>query len=124
MFENREVDPELAREILALEIALARRDPTAIPGGLEAVLDDAFIEHGAAGRRWDRRATIDTIAGAPPMAAVITEFAVASLSDDVILVTYLVRRGEPGQASRRSSIWVRRGDTWRLRFHQGTPVDD
>jgi hypothetical protein len=118
------VDPELARQILALELALARRDHAALPGGLEAILDDPFLEFGASGRRWDRNATLEALHAAPRADVVIEGFAAVALADDVILASYEVRPEGSGRASLRSSIWVRRLGGWRIRFHQGAAIAD
>ena len=56
---------ELAERLHSLEIALARRDGTAIPGGLAALIDDDFAEIGASGRRWDRAAILELLGSGP-----------------------------------------------------------
>ena len=118
------VDPELAREILALELALARRDLAALPAGVEAILDDPFLEFAASGRRWDRDGMLEVFRAAPPAEVVIEDFAAVALADDVVLATYQVQPGGSGRASLRASVWVRRLGGWRIRFHQGTPIAD
>ena len=115
------VDPE---EIHRLEEALSRRDLSALPGGPDAVLDDDFVEYGASGRSWDRASILAVLTTAPPVAATITEFKVVTLADGVVLATYRVSDGTPARTSLRSSIWIRRGDRWRVRFHQGTTVGE
>lgn len=118
---NDRPDPALASELLSLELALARRDLDSLPGGVERVLDDAFVEIGASGGRWTHDEMVDALRGMPRADAVITDFAVARLASDVVLVTYVI--GPPdggGRTSRRSSIWIHGEDGWRLRFHQGT----
>ena len=55
-----------ADELLALELALARRDEPAIPGGYEAVLAPDFSEIGASGRRWSRAETLEALHAEPP----------------------------------------------------------
>ncbi len=50
-------------------------------------------------------------------------FAAAPLGDDAVLVTYRSVARAPGVSARsasRSSVWIRHGDDWRIRFHQGT----
>jgi hypothetical protein len=118
------VDPELVREILALELALARRDHAALPGGVEPLFDDPFLEIGASGRQWDRDAMLQAFNAAPKAEAVIDNFAAVALADDVVLVIYQVRPEASGRASLRSSVWVRRLGGWRMRFHQGTAIAD
>jgi ribonuclease HI len=121
---DRPVDPELAREILALELALAGRDPATLPGGLEAILDDPFLEFGASGRRWDRDAMLEAFRATPTSEVIIEGFAAVALADDVVLVSYRVRPDGARRASLRSSVWVRRLGGWRIRFHQGTAIAD
>lgn len=116
------VDPELVRELLALELALARRDHAALPGGVGAILDESFIEFGASGRQWDRDTALEVLRSSPQAEAVVESFAAVALADDVVLVTYQVRTEGSGRASLRSSVWVRRPGRWKLRFHQGTAV--
>ncbi len=115
-----------AGELVAIELALARRDEASIDGGYRAVLDPDFIEVGQSGRRWTRAETLASIAAEPPADDVaIDVFDVTSLATDVMLATYdlIVSRADGTQArSRRSSIWIRRDGRWRLRFHQGTPA--
>jgi ribonuclease HI len=121
-------DPEalssLAGRLLAFELALARRDASAVPGGLADLIDDEFEEVGASGRHWDREAVLALLADSSPADVAIDTFDATPLSRTVVLVTYWsVARGPDAPAPAwRSSVWVRRGDRWRLRFHQGTPA--
>ncbi len=112
------VGDDLRDELLRLELAIARRDEAALPGGYAAVLDDAFRETGASGRAWTRTEMLVALAAAPPSDVAIEGFGIERLGDGVILATY-----QTGgvRTARRASIWVRDGARWRLRFHQGTP---
>jgi hypothetical protein len=107
------------------ELALARRDGAAIPGGFPGLIDDQFVEFGASGRRWDRAAVLALLAEAPPADVTIEAFTDAPIGRHVVLVTYRSIARAPGVPARhawRSSVWVRRDGRWRLRFHQATPV--
>ena len=111
------------QEILALETALARRDLAALPGGPGAVLHEEFLEVGASGRRWTRAETLAMLAEAPEIQVAIDEVAFLELASDVVLLTYRLRRTGPeglGPGTIRSSIWVRTGARWQVRFHRGT----
>jgi hypothetical protein len=116
--------PRSPEQPLAFELALARRDASAVPGGLADLIDDEFEEVGASGRRWDRAAVVALLAVSSPADVVIDTFDATPLSRTVVLVTYRsVARGPGAPAPAwRSSVWVRRRDRWRLRFHQGTPA--
>ncbi len=100
--------------LLALECALAQRDWTV--AALDDLIDEDFVEIGRSGRVWDRAAVIGLLAGPPDLAVRIADFAVTMLRDDIALATYTTT---PDPAL-RSSLWVRRGGRWRIRFHQGT----
>ncbi len=121
----RKMDPRTIRRIVALETALARRDPDAVAGGVAALLDDDFVELGASGRRWDRAAMIAELDRPPSGVLALDEFVVEPLGADVLLVTYRsveTPTTEARREVRRVSIWIRRGRQWRMRFHQGTIV--
>jgi hypothetical protein len=115
----------VADTLYALELALARRDEGAIPGGYASVLDPAFLEFGQSGRAWTRAETLAVLSEAAPTdAPVIERFETELLAPGVVLVTYRIRAERDGHpvSSRRSSIWLRNDDGWRLRFHQGTTI--
>lgn len=111
------IDAALADELLRLELAIARRDRDALPGGYESVLDDAFRETGASGRAWTRGEMLEALEGAAPAVVEIEAFAIERLADGVALATYDTGGARP---ARRASIWIHAGGRWRLRYHQGT----
>jgi len=116
------MDDALQAQLLRLESALARRDPSGIRGGiggLVALIPDDFLEFGASGRTWTARDVRASLASEAPRDVAIDDFAVTRLAGDVALVTY---RSRDPRVARRSSIWVRRDGGWALRFHQGTLV--
>jgi len=107
-------------ELLRLELALARRDPRGIDGGLASLIARDFVEFGASGRTWTADETREMVAAEAPTDLAIEGFAVAPLAAEVVLATY---RTGPTRPANRASIWVRRDGRWQMRFHQGTPVD-
>jgi hypothetical protein len=91
---------------------------------VETLLDQEFVEVGASGRRWDRPAMVAALASgevtdADPIEA--TDVVGVQLADDLVHVTYVSRR-TGGAPVRRSSIWRRTNGTWRIYYHQGTPI--
>jgi hypothetical protein len=108
----------------AAETALARRDRD-WPGGLAALLDEAFLEVGASGRTWSRAEVVALLGADPPSSLELHDLVVERLTDDVALVRFVTE--DPGptrRLARRASVWVRRDGTWRLRYHQGTVAAD
>lgn len=110
---------EVRDELLRLETALASRDPAGVEGGLMSLIADDFLEFGQSGRTWTAGSIREALDVPSGESAVIEGFEVAELAESVVLVTYQT----PGQPPvNRSSIWVRRGGRWQVRFHQGTPM--
>ena len=110
-----------------LELALARRDEGAIPGGYEAVLHDSLVEFGSSGRVWTRDEVLEALAaGARTDAVSIEGFDVHVVRPGVFLVMFETVETDPSTGltarRRRSSLWMREGDGFRLRFHQSTPI--
>ena len=115
------MDP--AETIRALELALARRDVGALPGGYDAVLDDGFVEVGQSGRVWTRDEMLAALAASPADPSVeLLEFSVDELAPTVWLARY--DTVGDGVRHHRSSIWIRSGDEFRMRYHQGTRAAD
>jgi len=120
-------DPATATELLRLERALAERVDAAAPDGLAALLDDGFLEFGASGRVLDRDATIEMLRTSGHVDSIdLSEVRTRVLAADVVLLTYTLSARAPNGArrTRRSSIWRRTPDGWRILFHQGTVVPD
>jgi ribonuclease HI len=112
-----------AQEFRDLEESMWRAETRFDRGYLERVLHPDFSEFGRSGRIWTRAETIGMESGEIDAVLPLSDFTVSQLGEDTVLVTYrsIVRHAELDYAN-RSSIWVRDGDAWRLRFHQGTPV--
>jgi len=109
----------LRAELLRLELALAQRRPGDLPGGYEGVVHSSYRETGASGRSWTREAILEMLERAAPSDVEIDAFAIEKVAAGVILATYDTAGARP---ARRASIWVRAGDRWQVRFHQGTPL--
>ncbi len=116
-----EADTDM-QSVLDLELRLldpaVRRERAAV----EQLLDPDFKEVGASGRIWDKEAVIEQLEREPVERAEVQDLAAARLARDVVLVTYRART--PERSSYRASVWVRHGDSWRVRFHQGTPIPE
>jgi hypothetical protein len=100
-------------------------DPAVRGSGAEALLHPDFVEFGSSGRRWDRSAILEAMAGDLSLAGeqvVTTDWSAEHLGPGVVHLTY--RSVVGGRAARRSSVWRRTAQGWQLWFHQGTPVPD
>jgi hypothetical protein len=112
----------LEREFLGLELSHLRVDVRSSQGALGALLSDEFFEFGRSGRTYSK-AEMMTHLGAYPLLPggdcspdELLRFRAARVAPEVVLVTYLLR------GTLRSSLWRREGQSWRVFFHQGTPV--
>ena len=108
------IAPEVRKELLRLELALASRDPTGTDGGLMSLIADDFVEFGKSGRVWTAASVRDVLEGTPTEPVAIEDFDVAELADGVVLTTYVTPGPPPVD---RSSIWVRRSGRWMIRIH-------
>jgi len=122
--------PELA-EIL---VELARREPIfhrpelgTTRADFEKMTAEDFWETGASGRRYSRAVVLDELEkryATPHTDAWEThDFLCRKLAPDVYLLTYTLIQ-EKGRRTRRSTIWQRASDGWKIVYHQGTLVQD
>jgi len=119
----------LLDKLRRLEEELHNREARGDGKGLEALLHPEAEEFGRSGKRYGRDEILAVIAGgkqAPEIRA--RDYELSILADGVALLTYVsVHIDEPGQdpcRALRSSLWLRSGESWQLRFHQGTPINE
>lgn len=95
----------------------------AVPELVLELLDPEFTEFGASGRRWDAESVL-TVTGdgtvSPESPVRVSEMSGTVLAPGVVHLTYLA--DNRGHRSRRSSLWRRTDNGWRMYFHQGTPT--
>jgi hypothetical protein len=106
------------------QLAQVGRPVTAEDAG--AMIADDFVEFGASGRTWTKQEILGALASWKPIERNLDDFTVRELDNSLCLVTYKATGapGHPRTRSLRSSIWRKRGETWQLVFHQGTPIRD
>jgi hypothetical protein len=120
---------DLIKHLRALETELHLIETRQNRNRLEELLHPDFVEFGRSGRCYSRNEVLaEFSASSGSTEAVHAEnFELAELSREVALLTYLSAHkgpsGEPYRRTLRSSLWVAGEAGWRMRFHQGTPVD-
>ncbi|NEC66697.1 DUF4440 domain-containing protein [Streptomyces sp. SID9727] len=115
--EGRAVRAAMAGELRLLEPAVR-----ASPDAVGELLDPEFTEFGASGRRYDRvsiLAVTSAVEDDDP-GPDVSDLSGSMLAPDLVHLTYVTERN--GRLCRRSSLWRRTGEQWRLYFHQGTPA--
>jgi len=120
-----DADPQVESDedaVVRLERSLLTPEVRADASRLAELLHPDFEEIGASGRLWDRDTTIQALTSAPAseteLAAVLH---VSRAASDALLLVF--ETSGPRGLARRSSLWVKTVSGWRLRFHQGTPLD-
>ena len=92
---------------------------------LETMVDGDFWEVGASGRRYTRKHTLEVLEKRTGTLDEelweTTDFRCQELAADLYLLTYTLRQGE--RITRRSTIWRRSTEGWKVVFHQGTIVE-
>ena len=92
----------------------------------DAMVESDFWEVGASGRRYTRKYILEVLEQRvrTPEEDLweTTDFRCQELSADLYLLTYTLRQGE--RITRRTTIWRRSTDGWKIVFHQGTIVED
>lgn len=84
-----------------------------------------YWEVGASGRRYSRAFILDHLQENPPVDAIsagwmCSDFGLRQLGPQVYWLTYTLRQDE--RITRRSTVWEKNTDGWRILFHQGTIV--
>ena len=106
--ERRHLDPEVRASAAMLDELLA----------------DDFLEIGASGRVFGKPQVLTSLPAEPFLIATVEDLEVRALAPEIALATYRLRSrttdAGADRVSMRSSLWIRRGDRWQLRFHQGT----
>jgi hypothetical protein len=92
----------------------------------ENMMEDAFWEVGASGRRYSRRYVLDELerrcANQVEDAWQTRDFHCLEVAIDNYLLTYTLIQG--ARVTRRATIWRRTGQGWKIVYHQGTIVED
>ena len=100
----------------AKEFGLSRAD-------FEKRMSPDYWEVGASGRRYSREFILGFLAKNPPVDAVsaawqVSDHTLRQLGPDTYLLTYTLVQGE--RLTRRSTIWQKTEECWRILYHQGT----
>jgi hypothetical protein len=90
----------------------------------EKVFASDFFEFGRSGRIYSRQDAIRITPQEIKAKIPLQNFNVHLLDEKNVLITYQSEvQYEELEKANRSSIWSKTGDGWKLRFHQGTPIN-
>jgi hypothetical protein len=123
-------NPELKNilaELSSLEPIFHWPDSKMSRAELEKMTVDDFWETGASGRRYSRQFVMDVLEQRrdAPQADVweIRDCHCRKLAGDVYLLTYTLLQDNT-RLTRRSTIWEKTSEGWKIVYHQGTVVQD
>ncbi len=110
-----------ADRVVALERSLLTDEVRGDPAAVAALLHPDWCEISRSGRHWSRADLLAEV-GPLPGGVDLEVISVDPVGADVMLLVWRASSTDPDQVSTlRSSLWVRSGETWLQRFHQGTP---
>ncbi|OYT93127.1 MAG: DUF4440 domain-containing protein [Burkholderiales bacterium PBB3] len=112
-------------QLQALEVELHHPGVRCDRNRLEALLHSEFHEVGRSGRAYSRATIVNYLCAQESQPAVASDsFTVTELAAGVALLTYRSAHIGPDKTlsthTLRSSVWVKTGVGWQLRYHQGT----
>jgi len=95
---------------------------------MDSLLHPAFEEVGRSGRRYSRKEVLDEFLARGELEPVhAQDFELDELGPGIVLLRYWSAHvGPSGDLFRhtlRTSLWITTPGGWRMRFHQGTPVE-
>jgi len=108
-----------------LEMSLWQSETRFDDDYMETILADDFREFGRSGKTYARDEMFFGATSKKKIDAIIYDFNITTLSQNIAIVTYISELNRDGilERSNRSSIWRREKDgCWVLNFHQGTPI--
>lgn len=124
-FVTRDEHRDVMAELMAREPLFHRREFGLTRQDHERMTDPEFWEVGASGRRYSRDYVIESLEGRfenlTQETRYIEDFQCREIAADNYLVTYTLLQGE--RLSRRSTIWRRSYNDWKILYHQGTLVE-
>jgi glyoxylase I family protein len=120
--------PEVRELLIKLETDIIIAQKNSDFSFVENLLWDEFQEIDSRGGISNKAEVTRAISKAQLYDYKVEKFAVSAVNDACAIVTYIAttKRLLDGQErishSRRSSTWVQRDGSWRMIFHQGTPL--
>jgi hypothetical protein len=120
------MDAAEVERIRALEEGLWRPVTRFDSDWMRRHVTDDVVEYGQSGRVHDRAAMLDASPAAIDAVLPLPDFVASEIAPGVALITYrsVWTIGDETLHTNRTSVWIRTGDGWRMRFHQGMPRSD
>lgn len=119
-------DRDLLKGLEELERELHRPSTRTSETRLRELLHRDFVEIGRSGSRYSLASILERLAAGDPPEVHAQDFELVFSGTGVALVTcrsaHVAEGGDLQRHTRRSSLWKRQREGWRLLFHQATPI--
>jgi hypothetical protein len=129
MVPNLVTDPkslDVLEELMRREPVFHRPEFGTARADFERMTEETFWEVGASGRRYSRQYVLDELEKryAEPKEDVwqTSDFHCLEIAADNYLLTYTLTQG--ARVTRRSTVWRRTAQGWKIVYHQGTVVEE
>ncbi len=111
------------QHLIHLEESLWKENTRFDTAYMENILHPEFFEFGRSGRTYERSMSIYVPRESINAVFPLRNLQIHLINDDTALIVYQSQvQYEEFEIGNRSSLWVRVGTEWKLRFHQGTPT--
>ncbi|NZA27518.1 DUF4440 domain-containing protein [Luteimonas sp. SJ-92] len=126
MTETAIGDDALRAHLVGLELMLLDAAVRASPARLDALIAADFREIAASGRMFGKDEVLARLPLETGVGFRAEAMEVRAVAPGVVLLVYRAHREAGGRCavSRRSSLWRRDAEGWRMAFHQGTPLEE
>ena len=110
-----------------LEISIHQHDVRTSIDKLTELLHPNFVEISYSGKTYDFNSMLDSLPKLPPDFIVWSQgYEYYEYAPNIVQVIYLSanleKDGSLSRHAKRTSIWVKKLNSWQMKFHQGTPV--
>jgi uncharacterized protein YndB with AHSA1/START domain len=118
----------LLEQLRGLETELHRIETRRHRDRMDTLLHPDFVEVGRSGRRFSREEVLEDFSADGVLEPVhAQDFELGQLGQGIALLTYrsahVSLSGVLFRHTLRTSLWMKTPGGWRMRFHQGTPVE-
>ncbi len=117
---------DVLRDLIPREPIFHRPELGTTRADLERITEETFWEVGASGRRYSRQYVLDELEKRRANQAEdlwqTRDFHCLEIAADNYLLTYTLLQGV--RVTRRSTIWRRTPEGWKILYHQGTVVEN
>lgn len=117
---------DLHETIYELETSLLKPEVRSSYEQLNILLSDDFREFGSSGLVYTKQNVLERLtSNTDKVVYTLSDFKVVALSEDIVMANFKTDRiinDIDKVSSLRTSLWRKEDGSWRMFFHQGTPI--